>query len=439
MTPPGQALVDLLERQAAIATTRRDVGSWGAVFLVFNGMIGAGIFGLPGKLDAAAGSFAPWLLLIAGLGVMVVALCYADLASRFDVSGGPQLYASAAFGPFVGFQAGWMSYVSRVAALAANATVLAAYAGSIWRPLDGPATIVVTISAMTLINIVGIRRAIQALGGMTMVKLGPLLLVAGLALANAPIAAPILPQFSAVEGVALAALYAFVGFEAVTIPAGETRDPKRAIPRALLLTVAGVTLVYLLVQLAYSASGLGDRDAPLADLAALSLGPAGALLIALTAIVSVLANQLNILTSVSRITSSLSDQHLLPRWFGRISPRFATPANSILAVGALGLVLALSGTFVVLAAISSLSRLFVYLACALAVPRLDFMAGIRRWSMGVLLPVAAGLLCVWAAAQSRIEEWQAFGASLLAGTVLFMLARRTRQAHRESLTPTPEN
>ena len=70
--------------------TRRDVGIWGAAFLALNGMIGAAIFGLPGKLDAAVGTFAPWLLLIAGLGVMLIALCYADLAARFDSSGGPR-------------------------------------------------------------------------------------------------------------------------------------------------------------------------------------------------------------------------------------------------------------------------------------------------------------------------------------------------------------
>ncbi len=77
-----------------------------------------------------------WLLLIAGLGVMLIALCYADLASRFDTSGGPQLYAGAAFGRFVGFQAGWMLYAARAAALAANAHVLAAYAGALWPPLE---------------------------------------------------------------------------------------------------------------------------------------------------------------------------------------------------------------------------------------------------------------------------------------------------------------
>ena len=407
--------------------TRRDVGIWGAAFLALNGMIGAGIFGLPGKLDAAVGGFAPWLLLIAGGCVMLIALCYADLARRFDVSGGPQLYAGAAFGPFVGFQAGWMIYASRAAAMAANATVLAAYAGAIWAPLGGPATIIVTIAAITLINVIGIRRAVNALGGLTTLKLAPLVVIAGLSLVLTPIGAPSLPEFSAIEGVALVALYAFVGFEAATVPAGETRNPKRAIPIALLATVAGVTLFYVLVQLGYSASGIGDSDTPLADLAERSIGPIGTLLLGLTAIVSVLANQLSSVTSTSRLTSSLAEQGLLPRWFGRVSPRFHTPSRSILVYGALGLALALTGSFVTLAVISSLSRLFAYLACIAAVPRLDAAEGKVRWGQGILLPLVAGALCLWAAAQSKPDEWLAFGAFVAVGALLYGIARWGRR------------
>ena len=417
----------MTDHASDLAGTRRDVGIWGAVFLALNGMIGAAIFGLPGKLDAAVGSFAPWLLLIAGFGVMLIALCYADLAARFDLSGGPQLYASAAFGPFIGFQAGWMLYAARAAALAANAHVLSAYAGALWPPLDGPVTIIVTITAITLINVVGIRRAVDTLGAMTMIKVTPLVLIGALGLVLAPIPAPVLPEFSAVESVSLIALYAFVGFEAATIPAGETRDPKQAIPRALLLTVAGVTLLYVVVQLAYSAAGIGESDAPLADLAAQSLGPAGTLLLGVTAIVSVLANQLSAVTSISRITSSLADQRLLPTWFGRISPRFATPANSILTVGGVGLALALSGTFVTLAVISTVSRLFAYLACIAAIPRLDAKDGKFRLGRGILLPLVAAALCLWAGSQSRIDEWQAFIAFLLAGSLLYLMARLGRR------------
>jgi len=260
-----------------------------------------------------------------------------------------------------------------------------------------------------------------------MIKVTPLLLIGALGLVLAPIPAPVLPEFSAVESVLLVALYAFVGFEAATIPAGETRDPKKSIPRALLLTVAGVTLLYVVVQLAYSASGIGESDAPLADLAAQSLGPAGALLLGVTAIVSVLANQLSAVTSISRITSSLADQGLLPRWFGRISPRFATPANSILTVGGIGLALALSGTFVTLAVISTVSRLFAYVACIAAIPRLDAKDGKFRLGRGILLPLAAAALCLWAASQSRIDEWRAFIAFLAAGSLLYVIARLGRR------------
>ena len=404
------------------------MGKWGAVFLSLNGMIGAAIFGLPGKLDAAVGPFAPWLLLIAGGGVMLIALCYADLATRFEATGGSQLYAGAAFGQFVGFQTGWLIYASRAAALGANATVLSAYAGALWPPLDGPATIIVTVAAITLINIVGLKRAIDVLGGLTLLKLLPLLLLVLLGLGTmVPVAAP-LPRFDAVEGIALAALYAFVGFEAATVPAGETRDPRRAIPIALLASVAGVTLLYVLVQLVYSAAGVGQSETPLAALAEYQMGPAGTTLLGLTAIVSVLGNQLSLVTSTSRLTYGMAEQGLLPRWFAHVSPRFATPSASIATLGALGLGLALSGSFVFLAVVSSLARLFAYLACVAAVPRLDFVDQRVRWGRGVALPLAAGSLCLWAAAQSNPSEWLAFGAFVVAGTILYGLAALARPA-----------
>ena len=410
------------------ATTRRDVGIWGAAVLALNGMIGAAIFGLPGRLDSAVGSFAPWLLLLAGIGIMPVVLCYADLAGRFDASGGPQLYAGKAFGKFIGFEAGWMLYTARAASLAANAHVLAAYAGALWPPLNSPITIIVTVSAITLVNVIGIRRAVDTMGGMTMLKLAPLILIGALGLLLAPVPTPVLPEFSAVEGVALAALYAFVGFEAATIPAGETRDPQRNIPRALLLTVTAVTLLYVLVQLAYSASGIGESDAPLAALASQSLGPVGVMILGVTAIVSVLANQLSAVTSISRITSSFAHEGLLPRWFGEISPRFATPVNSILTVGGIGLGLALSGTFITLAVISTVARLFAYLACIAAVPRLDAMEGKVRLVRGILLPLAAAILVLLAASHSNLAEWRAFAAFLAAGAMLYLITGWSRKA-----------
>lgn len=404
------------------AAPLRKIGTWGAVFLAFNGMIGAGIFGLPGKLDAAVGAFAPWLILLAGGGVMLVALCYADLASRFDQSGGPQLYVGEAFGPFLGFHAGWMSYASRVAATAANATVMGAYASAIW-PLPPLPVALGAIAAVTAINLFDLKRVMAVLGGLSLLKLLPLLLLVAVGFGSVR-PEIVWPVPSAAEGVALAALYAFVGFESATVPAGETRDPKRALPTALLATLAGVTLLYFLIQLAYHAADLPPSDQPLALLADYHFGTAGATLLGATAIVSVFANTSSATTSMARLTAAMAEQRQLPMIFAaRIAN--GAPAVSTLVYGGIAAVLALTGSFVFLAVVSSLARMFAYAACALAVPALDRRAGVNRVFRGWVIPSAAFLLCVWAASQSSRNEWAIFGGFALAGSLLFLLARRS--------------
>nr|WP_294847197.1 APC family permease [uncultured Sphingomonas sp.] len=406
------------------ATLRR-MGVWGATFVTFNSMIGAGIFGLPGKLDDAVGNFAPWLLIIAGLCVMLVALCYADLAARFDRSGGPQLYASESFGPFIGFQTGWLGYAARIAASAANATVLAAYAAAIWPVAEMPVALGAILFGV-IINLFELKRVMAALGSLSMVKLVPLMLLVLLGVGG--IRPEIqLPQIGAVEGVALAALYAFTGFETACIPAGETRDAKRSIPRALLLTVAFVTLLYVMIQFVYQGTGLGASDQPLIDLARMQMGDRGALLIGLTAVVSVLANITNGILTAPRLTAAMAEQGQIPAVFNRRLTNGA-PHVSILAYGAIGLLLVSTGSFVFLAVVSSLTRLFSYVTCAAAVPVLDRRAGVVRVGRGMAVPALAILLCLWAAAQSSGKEWATFAAFFAAGTILFLIARRSGRA-----------
>jgi amino acid transporter len=230
------------------------------------------------------------------------------------------------------------------------------------------------------------------------------------------------PPFSALEASALVLLYAFVGFENASVPAEETADPKRTIPRAILFTVVATAALYTLVQLGYAAvmpAGVAPA-APLAAYAETLLGPACAILLAVTAMASVAGNVGGSMTSTPRVTYALSLQAALPAWFGRIAGRYATPANSILFMGALGAVLALTGSFVWLAVVSTLSRLFVYGACMAALPRAR--PGALSWMM-----MAAGLaVCVWAAAQSRWQSWAMLGGFLLAGFLLYGLARIQR-------------
>lgn len=413
---------------------RRDIGFTGSAFLSFNGIVGAGIFALPATLHIQFGAFSPWLFPIFGLLILLVALPFARLAALFPQSGGPVAY-TAAFGPVASFQAGWLYYLARVTALAANANVFATYAATLWAPLGTgvgrAATILALCASLTAINIVGVRRAIQALDGLTLLKGLPLIALAIWGLAATAGAWPMpgpAPSLSGIEAAALVIFYAFIGFENSVVPAGETANPGRTIPRALIATIVGTAVLYFIVQLAYvSVMPTGEEpEAPLVAFAALLAGPAGAIVITIAALSSIGGNIAGSLTSTPRVTFALAREGLLPRWFGAVSDRFHTPANSVLFMGLLGAVLALTGSFLWLAVVSTLARLFVYGASIAALPRAERDAG-RRTRAGTLALMGAGLLvCLWAAFQSEWASWRMLLILVGAGLLLYAVARRQR-------------
>jgi basic amino acid/polyamine antiporter, APA family len=422
--------MDEADAKGADGRLRREIGFTGSAFLSFNGIVGAGIFALPATLHVQFGAFSPWLFPIFGLLILLVALPFARLAALFPVSGGPVAY-TAAFGPLASFQAGWLYYLARVTALAANANVFATYAATLWAPLGtaaGRAAIIVALcGSLTLINMVGVRRAVRALDGLTLLKAAPLIGLAiwGLVAAadGLPPPGPV-PPLGGVEAAALIVLYAFIGFENSVVPAGETDDPGRTIPRALILTIVATAALYFVIQLAYVAvMPAGEApEAPLVAFASEVAGPAGALLLTVAALSSVAGNLAGSLTSTPRVTFALAQEGLLPRWFGRVSERFHTPANSVLFMGLLGAVLALTGSFLWLAIVSTLARLFVYAGSIAALPRAE-----RRTSVGSYVLIGAVLIvCAWAALQSEWASWRMLLILVGVGLLLYALARRQR-------------
>ena len=147
----------------------------GIALIVVNSMVGAGIFVLPGVVGAVAGDLSPWLFLIIGALFITVVLSFAELSSYFRDSGGPVLFAQTAFGPLAGFSAGWLLYVSRLSAFAANTNAIALYMGAIWPWVTGDtgrltfmATVVVLL---TIVNYIGVRDGIRALAVFTILKI----------------------------------------------------------------------------------------------------------------------------------------------------------------------------------------------------------------------------------------------------------------------------
>jgi len=421
---------------------RRDIGLLGASFLALNGMIGAGIFALPAVLAADLGAFSPWVFLLFGLAMLCVVATFGELASYFSTSGGPVRYVSEAFGAFAGFQTGWLYYISRLTALAANTNVLILYAASLWPALSEAAprasALILICAAFTFINVVGVKRAVRVLDGLTFLKVVPLLglVFYGLYVAFDNLTIPKqLPQLSAIEGTALLVIYAFLGFENSVVPAGETTNPRRTIPRSLLITVIGTAFLYFLVQLSYIAV-VGDRNVeggPLVEFGRVLAGPAGATLITLVAIFSVAGNVMGAMVGAPRTTFALAREGSLPAWFAHVSKRYGTPDISIIFLGLLGCILAVSGSFVWLAIISTLARLIVYGLSILALPCIRRRMGRatrNNWATiaDYAIPVIALGTCVFAIAQSKAESWRMLALFVVFGGILYLGARRFSQA-----------
>ena len=410
---------------------KRDIGFFGSAFLSFNGVVGAGIFALPAVLYTRFGDFSPWLFPLFGVLVLIVAVPFARVAGHHPSSGGPAIYA-APFGPASSFQAGWISYVARATALAANANVLITYLSTLWSPLSGgvmrAATIVGVIAAITAVNVVGVKRAVRLLDALTLLKAVPLLFVGilGLIVAGVAIDSPTgLPPLTELEAAALLVLYAFVGYENSVVPAGETADPQRTIPRALITTIIATATLYFLVQLAFVAvMERGDGgDAPMVAFGIALMGPAGGILLTATAIFSLLGNISGGMTGTTRTTYAMARDGLLPTWFGRVSERYATPSNSILFMGGLIAVLALTGSFVWLAVVSTLARMIVYSISIASLPTKE-----RATPLIWLMVVAAIAVCAWAAYQSPWPAWRMLLILVASGSLLYVVTRYGRSA-----------
>lgn len=432
-------------RDAGNDALPRRLGVWAVWLLVVNGMVGAGIFGLPSGAARLAGGFSPWIFAICALLILPVLLCFASLASRFRSSGGPALYATEAFGPFIGFQAGWLFYVARAIAFSANSVLLVDSIGYFW-PVAAQGAwriglLAVVCGGLTALNMVGTMKAVRSLAVLTVLKFAVLvgLVLVGIAMHGDAIA-PRLQAWpddpSALGAAIVLVVYAFVGFEQAVVPAGEARDPARDMPRGLLLGLAGVAVLYVLIQMVSLATvpDIATTTTPLLDAAAMLLGPVGAGVLMLGLLASVGGNLLSTTFTTPRLSHALGQDGRLPAWFGRVHPRFLTPANSILFYGVVSFALAVFGSFLWLAASSVVSRLLLYLITCAAVPVLarrdariaSDASAARRFTLpfGAWVPVLGIAACVALMANASLKSAWLTAAFLLAGTLLYGIARR---------------
>jgi amino acid transporter len=427
---------------------KRDIGALGVCILVLNGVVGAGIFALPGALLDDFGVSSPYVILFFGLLILLVALPIAEAASFFESTGGPVAYTRHSFGPHTSFQVGWIYYIGRISSNAANSIVFVAYAASIWPAANTPIARSMIVAglffAATIVNVAGVKKAIRALDAISLLKIAPILILAliGLAASHA-VAAPSLPGLGAMEHSGAVIFYVFLGFEGAVVAAGETKDPRRTIPRMLIVSLLSAIAFFFIIQLAY-VSMMPDKQAISAPLVAFGrtvLGPAGAIIVTLAALVSIAGNILGSMTTAPRLTFALAASNSLPRWFARVNTRYATPAHSIIFAGLLATLLAGTGTFAFLAVTTTLSRIVVYLATIAALPgirRVHAIASSGAVEFRRILRSAISIaICLWVAYEAPRETWLGLLALLCVGILLYFFAQLTigKQAVNGRRTP----
>ena len=372
--------------------------------------------------------------------MLSISLCYAETASRFSVTGGAYIYARAAFGNLIGFEIGWMQWFVRVSSQAAIVTGIASALAAYWPPAAGRWGNALVVSTITLLigvwHTTGIRQSAWAINFFTASKLIPLLLfiVAGLVLADWRSMAPlpvVSPQQVMSAGLLLA--FAYGGFESVAVIAGEARLPRRDVPFALGATILSVTVVMAAAQAVYVATAPANARsaAPLAESAQALLGWAGAVVIGAGSVISVIGSNVGSSLAASRMLFAFAENGDVPLAFARIHSRYRTPIVAIWFSTTVALVLALTGSFVLLASVSALARLVTYTGVSLATLTLRkprFPAAAFMLPFGATIPVAATAVSLAMFAGATREQLTAGAAALGAGALLYACNTPWRRA-----------
>ncbi len=406
--------------------------------LGINGIIGSGIFLLPAALQRRAGGQSPLAWLAVGTLCTLIALCFAEAASRTDRSGGPYRYAVEAFGPLIGFAVGWITMVSSLLGYAAVARGFAEHAAFLvggGESLTALVTcVVVLVMLLGLVNVIGIKPSartgdvisvVKVLGLVAFVGVG-LFYVRGANLHAAPAPAP--GESPGLFGAAFAGLFACTGFEYVPVPAGETVDPRRAIGLAMSVSVIGATLLYALVQIVAMGTlpSLGTSTRPLVDAARAFAGRGGADAIAVVASLSALGFCASSAMVVPRYVETFAQDAFLPRALERRSARFGTPVLAIFSVSVITAVLGATLDFDKLADVSNVAVVAQYVSTCIAIlvwRRRDPGGASFRLPLGPTIPlvaIAGSVLFLFNVSRAELL----FGAGLLGAGVAFGAATR---------------
>ena len=393
------------------ALLSRELGTRQLAAGIFNYVVGSGIFALPGIAMGMLGPAAPLAYIACAVLMGLVVLCFAEAGSRVSVSGGPYAYVEVALGPFVGFIAGALNYLTQIAATSA---VTAFFAASVARLVGAEgsrtflvATVIGTLASLAWVNIRGVRTGARVLEVVTVAKLLPLIafvLIGVFFINSGNLAWTTVPSVKETLGAVGLLIFAFAGIEGALVPSGEVKDPNRTVPRAAFLALGLVTVLYVAVHLVaqgiLGAELANDKVTPLATATSRFAGSVGFTLMVITASISMLGHTSGAILATPRMLLAFGRDGFIPRWFASVHPAYRTPHLAIVFHATVLAGVALSGTFVQLAILANVAVLSLYLLCATAAGvlwRRDVRQSGEPFKApgGPLVPILASIAIAW--------------------------------------------
>ncbi|MCX4238647.1 APC family permease [Streptomyces ortus] len=413
-------------------------------FFILGDVLGAGVYVLVGQVAADAGG-AVWApLLVALCLALLTAASYAELVTKYPRAGGASHYATLAYGPFAGFLAGFCMLAAGVVSVGALARGFGGDYLSEFVSLPVVLVTIVFLAALALLNARGISESTRANAVATVIEVGGLLLVIGLGAwivlrgdgdvgRLTDLGTPSKGPAAAVLSGAVLAYYSFVGFETSVNVAEETRDPRRAYPRALFGALVTAGAVYVLVGAAAAAAvptgKLAESSGPLLEVVRAAGGVPTKVFSAI-ALVAVANGALLTGIMSSRLAYGMARDGLLPNFLTKVLPGRRTPWAAIAATTALSLLLALTGDVGTLASTLVLLLLVVFFLVNTSVLVLRReVTDHDHFRAPSVVPVLGAASCVLLATQIEREVWLKGLAVLAVGVVLGLVAAvRLRRA-----------
>jgi amino acid transporter len=415
---------------------KREVGLWGLTANIINVVIGSGIFVLPALVSEGLGPAGIYAYLICGVLISLVMLCFAELGSKIPITGGAYAYIELAFGSYAGFLTTNLFVFG--AALTASAAVANAMADALsylfpvfsnW--LFRSFFFILLFGGLAVINIIGVKKGIALIKVTTVLKLIPILILIlfGIPLIKAEnMAISYFPSISKFGEISAVLFFAFQGAENSLSVGGEVRNPNKTFPRAILFGFTIVLVIYVAVQTVaqgiLGASFSSFQAAPLAEVAKRIMGPAGVTLITLGAAVSMFGFLSSDAMNIPRVLFRSSLDGILPiRSLARVHRGFLTPYISIVVCSAIACLLAIIGSFGVLAVLASASILLVYLGVAFATIKLkSFNNNGSQFAIpgGHFIPILTIIVILWFLASIGTNEKVGITAFVILLTLIYM-------------------